>query len=108
MSSAQIDFRTRICAGLLKDLKAIYLMTLAREGKTRRFWVEEGLLTTEGNRLYVPRWDNLRRDIIKESHDSRWAGHPGVARTSALVSSAYYWPHMEDEIEAFMRMCLVY
>ena len=55
----------------------------------------------------MPRWGNLRREVIKECHDSKWAGHPGVERTTALVQASYFWPHMRDDIEAYVRTCLV-
>ncbi|KAF7828548.1 Transposon Ty3-I Gag-Pol polyprotein [Senna tora] len=69
--------------------------------KTRRFWLEDGVLMTKGNRTYIPKWQGLRREIIKECHNSKWAGHPGVRRTLALVERAYYWPQMRDDIELY-------
>nr|GEW61427.1 Toll/interleukin-1 receptor (TIR) domain-containing protein [Tanacetum cinerariifolium] len=50
---------------------------------------------------------DLRRAIFKECHDSKWAGHPGITRTLALVEGTYYWPRMGDDVEAFMRTCLI-
>lgn len=35
-------------------------------GKVRKFWLKDGLLRTKRKRLYVPRWDNLRRDVLRE------------------------------------------
>ncbi|CAL9106329.1 unnamed protein product, partial [Musa textilis] len=49
---------------------------------------------TKGNRVYVPRVDNLRRELLKECHDSLWAGHPSIHQTLALVERAFYWPKM--------------
>ncbi|KAF7821490.1 Transposon Ty3-I Gag-Pol polyprotein [Senna tora] len=77
------------------------------QSKTRRFWLEDGVLVTKGSRTYIPTWQGLRREIIKECHDSKWAGHPGVRRTLALVERAYYWPLMRDDIELYVRTCLV-
>ncbi|KAF7807841.1 Transposon Tf2-2 polyprotein [Senna tora] len=39
--------------------------------------LEDGVLMTKGNQTYIPKWQGLRREIIKECHDSKWAGHPG-------------------------------
>ncbi|CAH9148077.1 unnamed protein product [Cuscuta epithymum] len=83
------------------------LMKLAKEGKTQRFWEENGLLYTKGRRLYVPKWGSLRRDLVKECHDTRWAGHPGQRRTLALVETAYFWPQMRDTVELYVKTCLV-
>ncbi|KAA0051292.1 reverse transcriptase [Cucumis melo var. makuwa] len=41
------------------------------------FWVEEDLLVTKGNRLYVPGARDLRKKLLYECHDTLWAGHPG-------------------------------
>ncbi|KAK2966295.1 hypothetical protein RJ640_018106 [Escallonia rubra] len=80
---------------------------LAESGQTQRFWVEDGLLYTKGQRAYVPKWNNLRKRIIRECHDTPWAGHPGQRRTYALVEASYYWPQMKDEVEAYVKTCLV-
>jgi len=44
---------------------------------------------------------------MKECHDSKWAGHPGIHRTLALVGDSYYGPHMKDDVEAYVKTCLV-
>ncbi|GJX49455.1 putative nucleotidyltransferase, ribonuclease H [Tanacetum coccineum] len=66
------------------------------------------MLFTKGDRLYVPKWGDLRRAILKECHDSKWAGHPGITRMLALVEGTYYWPRMEDDVETFVRTCLIF
>ena len=106
-SQPQGEMVDLIKEGLQHDPVAKSLITLAHEGKTRRFWVEDGLLYTKGKRLYVPRWGSLRRNLIKECHDSKWAGHPGQRRTRALLESVYYWPHIQDDVETYVRTCLV-
>ncbi|RVW57778.1 Transposon Tf2-8 polyprotein [Vitis vinifera] len=93
--------------GLQHDPVAKSLIALAHEGKTKRFWVENDLLYTKGRRLYVPKWGNIRRNLINECHDTKWAGHPGQRRTRALLESAYYWTQIRDEVEAYVRICLV-
>ena len=34
-------------------------------------------------------------------------GHPGIHRTLALVGNSYYWPHMKDDVEVYVKTCLV-
>ena len=93
--------------GLQYNPVAKSLISLAFEGKTRRFWVEDGLLYTKDKRLYVPKWGNIIRNLIKECHDSKWAGHPGQRRTRALLESVYYWPQIRDDVETYVKTCLV-
>ncbi|CAH9148831.1 unnamed protein product [Cuscuta epithymum] len=75
-------------------------------GAVRRYWLEDGVLFGKGGRLYVP-VGGLRVELLKETHDPQWAGHPGVARMFALLSRDYVWPKMEQDIEAYVRTCLV-
>ena len=55
----------------------------------------------------MPKWGNIRQNLIKECHDTKWVGHLGQRRTKALLESAYYWPQLRDEVEAYVRTCLV-
>ncbi|TYK20741.1 reverse transcriptase [Cucumis melo var. makuwa] len=64
---------------LQKDHAAQNVMNLVKAGKTRQFWVEEDLLVTKGNRLYVP-------------------SHPGWQQTYALLKKSYFWPNMRDDV----------
>nr|CAN64786.1 hypothetical protein VITISV_014071 [Vitis vinifera] len=102
-SQPQGDIMDLLREGLQHDPMAKSLIALAHEGKTKRFWVEDDLLYTKGRRLYVPKWGNIRRNLIKECHDTKWAGHPGQRRTRALLESAYYWPQIRDEVEAYVE-----
>ncbi|GKE33927.1 putative nucleotidyltransferase, ribonuclease H, partial [Tanacetum coccineum] len=77
------------------------IISLAKDGKTHRFWLKGDMLFTKGDQLYVPKWGDLRRVILKECHDLKWAGHPGIKRTLSLVEGTYSWPRMEDDIETF-------
>ena len=83
------------------------MMEYAKEGKTWRFWLVKDPLYMKGRWLYMPLFGNLRRKLLKKCHDSQWAGHPGVHRTLALTEENYYWPRMRDDVEAYVKSCLV-
>ncbi|KAE8687867.1 Detected protein of unknown function [Hibiscus syriacus] len=97
----------RIKEGLPHDPVAERIIDGAKEGRTREFWLEGELLYYRGHRLFVPRYGKLRKELMKECHDSKWAGHPGVDRTLALLSEQYYWPHMAEDVQAYVKTCLV-
>ncbi|KAG8372904.1 hypothetical protein BUALT_Bualt12G0115600 [Buddleja alternifolia] len=103
ISLAKGNVHEKINEGLKHDPMAKELMRLAKEGKTRQFWVEDGLLYTKGRRLYVPKWGNLWKDLIRECHDTKWTGHPGQKRTMALLETSYFWPQMKDGVEVYVR-----
>ncbi|KAL2251721.1 UNVERIFIED_CONTAM: Gag-Pol polyprotein [Sesamum indicum] len=92
---------------LPRDSAAQGLIRLVEQGKARQFWVEDGLLMTKGNRVYVMRGEDLRKSFISECHDTLWAGHQRQERTYALVQRAYYWPQMRDDVETYVRTCLI-
>ena len=56
--------------GLSHDPTAKSLVELANEGKTRRFWLDGELIYTHGHRLYVPHYGKVRKEVMKECHDS--------------------------------------
>ncbi|GJT74014.1 putative reverse transcriptase domain-containing protein [Tanacetum coccineum] len=93
--------------GLEHDPLAKKIIALAKDERTQRFWLKGDMLFTKGDRLYVPKWGDLWRAILKECHDSKWVGHPGIARTLALAKGTYYWPRMMDDVETFVRTCLI-
>ncbi|KAK3023029.1 hypothetical protein RJ639_044819 [Escallonia herrerae] len=84
-SRVAINIRNKIRKALTRDPIAQQLLKLIESGKTRQFWQEDGLLMTKGRRVYVPRVDDLRRTLIRECHDTLWAGHAGGERTLALL-----------------------
>ena len=64
----------------------------------RRYCLKDGLLYAKGGKLFVPS-GKIRRELLKETHDPQWVGHPGKERMYALLSRSYYWPKMELDIK---------
>ena len=106
-SVVNTPLKERIKENLEKDPVVRTILKLVEEGKTRQFWVEDGLLWAKGGRLYVPKSGNLRRTLLSECHDTLWAGHPGWQRTHALLKQGYYWPQMRDDVVEYTKTCLV-
>ncbi|KAL9259847.1 Retrovirus-related Pol polyprotein from transposon 17.6-like protein [Drosera capensis] len=71
LSKPQNPLLERIKEGLEQDLMAKSLVQLVKEGKSRRFWLEGGVLYTKGKRVYLLKWGNLRKEIIRECHDTQ-------------------------------------
>ncbi|KAL9409471.1 hypothetical protein AB3S75_047799 [Citrus x aurantiifolia] len=78
MSQPKSDLVSLIKEGLQQNPLAKDLLEKVVEGKTRRFWQDEGILLTKGDRLFVPRWENLRKEVIKECYNPKWTGHPRI------------------------------
>ena len=78
-----------------------------KDGVIRRYWLEDGLHYANGAKLYVPKGRNLRRLLLKKTHDARWAGHSDRDRMKALLSRHYYRPSINEDIEAYVKSCYV-
>ncbi|KAK3022113.1 hypothetical protein RJ639_046303 [Escallonia herrerae] len=94
-----INIGNKIRKALTRDPVAQQLLKLIESSKTRQFWQEDGLLMTKGRRVYVPRVDDLRRTLIRECHDTLWAGHAGGKRTLALFQQ-----ESDGQMERFNSM----
>ncbi len=56
-------------------------------------------------RLFVP--ETLRSDVIRWSHCSKVACHPGVSHTMFLIKQRFWWPSMARDIRCFVLACSV-
>ncbi|KAK2975801.1 hypothetical protein RJ640_022761 [Escallonia rubra] len=105
-SKAKGEIIKLIKEGLQRDPLAKELLQLVKSGKTQRYRVKGGQLYTKYGRVYVPKWKDLRRMVIRESHDTQSTVHPGHRRTYALVTMAYFWPQMK-EVQMCVKTCHV-
>jgi hypothetical protein len=66
--------------------------------------IQEGLVLKEG-KVYVPRDEHLRTDILKVHHDLAIAGHPGIQRTRELIARNYWWPRLGRTVHRYVTAC---
>ncbi|KAL0386372.1 UNVERIFIED_CONTAM: hypothetical protein Slati_4605200 [Sesamum latifolium] len=64
-STVATSVRDRARGLLPKDPAAQGLVHLVEQGKARQFWLEDRLLITKGNCLYVPKGADLRKSLIR-------------------------------------------
>jgi len=90
ISRPQSSLQDRIKEGLQHDTLAQTIIQLVKEGKPCCFWEEDGLILTKGKPIYVPLYGNLRQEVMRECHDSKWAGHLDIQCALLLVGDTYY------------------
>eukprot|EP00253_Pinus_taeda_P026665 PITA_26665 len=100
------EMQNKIKESIGTDALAQNIVKQVKEGKTRRFFLREGFLFF-GNRLYVPKSSGLRRHLLKECHDSPWAGHPGQRRSLALLERGFFWEKMREDMEEYVHTCII-
>ncbi|RVW58793.1 Transposon Tf2-2 polyprotein [Vitis vinifera] len=100
LSEVISDFNEKIKHAAEQDAAYGRLRQQVNEGVIRRYWLKGDLLVAKGGRWYVPA-GGLRKELLRETHDAKWAGHPGEERTLALLARSYYWPKMGEEVQAY-------
>lgn len=61
----------------------------------------------KGDALVVPDIPALKQNILRELHDSNYAGHVGSERTIHNVQRMYWWPKMHAAIREYVKGCQV-
>ena len=64
----------------------------------------KGLVLKEG-RVYVPKNEKLRVEIIQLHHDTLIAGHGRQWKTVELVTRNYWWPGIMKEVKRYVEGC---
>jgi hypothetical protein len=66
--------------------------------------LEDGIILYKGQ-VYVPKDEELRRDIVKKYHDNVAIGHPGRWKTYELISREFWWPGMSTFVKSYVDGC---
>ena len=106
LTRMESNFMDRIKESAKLDATYQKLVQDVTAGLVRHYWLEDGLLHAKGGKPFVPS-GKIRRELLKETHDPQWVGHPSKDRMYALLSRSYYWPKMELDIELYVKTCLV-
>ena len=101
-----VDFTERVRQEVPQDSTYQKLVEQVKEGTTRRYWLENELLYFTRGKLYVPS-SKLRRELLKEIHDTKWVGYPGEERTLALHTRSFHGPKMKEDVQASVKKCHV-
>ncbi len=122
-STAPLSFNANDYEGKMKDI-GLYLSSLTRqEGWTDKafkdirrqsygYLLKEGFLWKRAKRadespLRVVGDAETKTKILKEFHDTLWAGHRGVWATYTKVKERYWWKGLYKGVEEFVASCMV-
>ena len=79
---------------VVEEMKKAGVKTLRDE----EWQMEEGLVLKEG-KVYVPKDEKLRVEIIWLHYNMLIAGHEGQWKTVELVTRNYWWPGITKEVK---------
>jgi len=72
--------------------------------KNDKWQIEDNLVLKE-EKVYMPKDDKLRLEIIQLHHDMLIAGHGRQWKTVKLVTRNYWWPGVTKEVKRYMEGC---
>jgi len=68
-------------------------------------WKIEGDLVLKEGKIYVPKDEELRGEVIRLHHDVPAAGHGGRWKTVELVTRNYWWPGVIRDVGKYVEEC---
>ena len=67
---------------------------------------QDGLYYSKG-KIVIPNHTELRNTIMKEFHDSMFAGHLGREKTLKNISTMFTWKGMTNDVAEYVKQCHV-
>jgi len=65
---------------------------------------KDGLMLKEG-KVYIPKDEKLRAEVIRLHHDMPVGGHGGQWKTAELVTRNFWWPGVTREVKRYVEGC---
>ena len=96
----------QILAGQSQDPQMIKLKEEIEKGKKAEFQIRDDGMIVKGQRMCVPEYGELKREIMEEAHSSAYAMHPCSTKMYKTLKEHYWWNGMKKEIASFVSKCL--
>ena len=79
----------QILVGQSQDPQMIKLKEEIEKGKKAEFQIRDDGMIVKGQRMCVPEYGELKRDIMEEAHSSAYAMHPGSTKMCKTSKEHY-------------------
>jgi len=105
----EVDLLEKIKKARSKDKDVIKVVknmkkTGVKELRENKWKIEGDILLKEG-KVYVPKNEELRTEVIQLHHDVLAAGHGGRWKTVELVTRNYWWPGVTRDVGKYVEGC---
>ena len=105
----EVDILEKIKKAKSKDKDVVRVVEEMKKVGVRELrgdkWKIEGELVLKEGKVYVPKDEELRAEIIWLHHDVLAAGHGGRWKTVELVTRNYWWPGVMRDVEKYVEGC---
>jgi len=71
-------------------------------------WREENGLILRDGKVYVPKNEKLRAEVIQIYHDTLVGGHRRQWKTTELVTRNFWWPGVTKKVKKYVEGCDAY
>ena len=89
-----------------QDPQMIKLKEEIEKGKKVEFQIRDDGMIVKGQRMCVPEYGELKRDVMEEAYSSTYAIHLGSTKMYKTLKEHYWWNGMKKEIASFISRCL--
>jgi len=84
----------------VEEMKKVWVKMLRNEE-----WRETDSIMYKEGKVYVPKDNKLRAEIIQLHHDTPVGGHGGQWKTVELVTQNFWWPGVTKEVKQYVEGC---
>jgi len=78
------------------------------EGKVGDFTLDASGAVPFRDRLCVPQRSQVKEDILKEAHGTRYTVHPGENKMYQDLKNTYWWKRMKIDVAKYVASCGIY
>ena len=98
---------SRVIESQWQDAEIVSIKDRVQSGTGDEGWTihADGSLRYRG-RVVVPQLTDLREEILREFHYSRFVVHPSGTKMYRDLRRQYYWSRMKKRVGDFVRRCL--
>ena len=97
----------QIVEAQLEDSYLVGMRKKVEEGEQSDFSIRDDGALVIGSRLCVPAVEELKRQVLEESHCSAYAMHPGSTKMYRTLKEYYWWSGMKREVAEYVSKCFI-
>jgi len=105
----EIDLLEKIKKARSKDKDVIKVVEEMKKTGVKELrgneWKIEGDIVLKEGKVYIPKNEELRAEVIQLHHDVPAAGHRGRWKMVELVTRNYWWPGVTRDVGKYVKGC---
>ncbi|XP_060965330.1 uncharacterized protein LOC133034292 [Cannabis sativa] len=95
--------KERIKEVQMQDPKLVKTRARVSAGKASDFSVDEMGMLRFANRVCVPMDENIKREVMNESHTTPYLVHPGSKKMCQDLKAMFWWRGMKNDVAEFTK-----